>query len=70
MKSDVVAVQETQLSKTVPNIPGFQPPVVVRIARGRTTGAAVVKGQDVGGAVHACGAPLHRPDRQLSGGDG
>ena len=47
VKADVVAVQEAQLSKTVPNIPGFQPPVVVRRARGRSTGASVVKGGDV-----------------------
>ena len=47
VKADVVAVQEAQFSKTAPNIPGYQPPVVVRRARGRTTGAAVVKGGDV-----------------------
>ena len=47
VKADVVAVQEAQFFKTVPNIPGFQPSVVVRRARGRTTSAAVVKGGDV-----------------------
>ena len=52
-KVDIVAVQEAQLPKTVPTIPGFQPPVVVRRARGRTTGAAVVKGGDVAVYVRA-----------------
>ena len=46
IKADVVAIQEAQLPKTVPSIPGYQPPVVVRRARGRRTGAGT-KGGDV-----------------------
>ena len=52
-KADVLAVQEGQLPKTAPRIPGYQPPVVVRRARGRITGAAVVKGGDVALYVRA-----------------
>ena len=47
IRADVVAVQEGQFPSTVPRLPGFQPPVVVRRARGRRAGAAVVKGGDV-----------------------
>ena len=53
VKIDVLAVQEGQLPKVAPRIPGFQPPVVVRRARGRVTGAAVVKGGDVALYVRA-----------------
>ena len=54
VKADVVAIQEAQLSKAAaPSIPGFQPPVVVRRARGRRTGAATVKGGDVALYVRA-----------------
>ena len=47
IEADVVAVQEGQFPKTVPRLPGYQPPVVVRRARGRRAGAAAVKGGDV-----------------------
>ena len=53
IKADVVAIQEAQLPKAAPSIPGFQPPVVVRRARGRRTGAASVKGGDVALYVRA-----------------
>lgn len=47
VRADVVAVQEAQLSqKTAPRLAGYQPPVVVRRTRGRTTGVTV-KGGDV-----------------------
>ena len=46
VNADVVAIQEAQLPKVAPRLIGFQPPVVVRRARGRTTGAAP-KGGDV-----------------------
>lgn len=46
IKADIVAVQEAQLPKTVPNTPGYQPPAIVRRARGRRTGAGT-KGGDV-----------------------
>ena len=65
-----MAVQKGQFSKTALNIPGYQPSVVVRRARGRTTGAAVVKGGDVALYIRA---ELHFTvliDGQLSGGDG
>lgn len=54
--ADVVAVQEGQFPKAVPRLPGYQPPVVVRRARGRIAGAATVKGGDV--AVYVKGG-LH-----------
>ena len=53
IKADVVAIQEAQLPKAAPSISGFQPPVVVRRARGRRTGAASVKGGDVALYVRA-----------------
>ena len=53
VKADVLAVQEAQLPKVAPRIPGYQPPVVVRRARGRVTGASVVKGGDVALYVRA-----------------
>ena len=44
----MVAIQEAQFSnKTTVRIPGFQPPVVTRRARGRQSGAATAKGGDV-----------------------
>ena len=46
VNADVVAIQEAQLPKVAPRLIGFHPPVVVRRARGRTTGAAP-KGGDV-----------------------
>ena len=46
VRADVVAIQEAQLPKVAPRLAGYQPPVVVRRARGRTAGAAV-KGGDV-----------------------
>ena len=46
VRADVVAIQEAQLPKVAPRLAGYQPPVVVRRARGRITGAAV-KGGDV-----------------------
>ena len=49
----MLAVQEGQFPKVAPRIPGYQPPVVVRRARGRVTGAAVVKGGDVALYVRA-----------------
>ena len=39
-------IKEAQLPKMTPRLAGYQPPVVVRRARGRTAGAAV-KGGDV-----------------------
>ena len=52
-KADVLAVQEGQLPSKVPRIPGYQPPVVVRRARGRITGAETVRGGDVAIYVRA-----------------
>ena len=46
--ADVIAIQEAQFpAKTATRIPGFQPPVITRRARGRREGAAVTKGGDV-----------------------
>ena len=42
----VVVIQEAQLPKVAARFAGYQPPVVVLRARGRTAGAAV-KGADV-----------------------
>ena len=53
VKADVVAIQEAQLPQVAPSIPGFQPPIVVRRARGRVSGAATVKGGDVALYVRA-----------------
>ena len=48
VSADVVAIQEVQLSAmSTFRIPGYQPPVVTRRARGRTSGAVSAKGGDV-----------------------
>lgn len=67
--ADVLAIQEGQFSRAAPRLPGFQPPVVTRRARGRVTGAAVVKGGDVAIYVRAGihFAPLD--DRPLAAND-
>ena len=45
VRADVVAVHEAQLPKVAaPRLAGYQSPVVVRQARGRTTGAALRDG--------------------------
>ena len=44
VNADMVAIQEAQLPKVAPRLTGFQPPVVVRRARGRTADAAVKGG--------------------------
>ena len=44
VRGDVVMIKEAQLPKMTPRLAGYQPPVVVRRARGRTAGAAVKGG--------------------------
>ena len=51
-QADVVAVQECQFSKSAVRLPGFQPPVVTRRARGRQPGARA-RGGDVAIYVRA-----------------
>ncbi|KAF0304083.1 putative RNA-directed DNA polymerase from transposon BS [Amphibalanus amphitrite] len=53
VRADVLAVQEGQFPKAVPRLSGFQPPVVVRRARGRRADMEVVKGGDVAIYVRA-----------------
>ena len=53
IKADVLAVQEVQFpQKSLFRLPGFQPPVIVRRARGRVAGGGV-KGGDVAVFVRA-----------------
>ena len=69
-RADVVAVQEGQFSRSsITRIPGFQPPVVTRRARGRTTGAAFVKGGDVAIFVRAGVHFVPLADRPLAAAD-
>ena len=52
-KIDVLAVQKGQFPQVAPRLSGYQPPVVVWRARGRVTGATIVKGGDVALYVRA-----------------
>ena len=48
IKADILAVQEVQFSpKWIFRLPGFQPPIIVRRARGRAAGERAAKGGDV-----------------------
>ena len=61
--------REVLLSRVAPRIPGFQPPVVTRRARGRITGAAVIKGGDVAIYVRAGVHLVPLEDRPLAAAD-
>ena len=70
VNADVVAIKEAQLPKAAPRLKGFQPPVDVRRARGRTTGACIYRRRLWWIQLHlrAGGSTLRRSIRPRAGG--